>query len=101
MSTLYLSAAVAVALMLLFPLWRIARGPTIFDRLLGAGMMGTKTTVLLMLMGEAQGRLDMYVDISIGYGLALLAGALVAAKYLELSDRAPSGKALAGREEER
>jgi multicomponent Na+:H+ antiporter subunit F len=87
MSTLFLVAAVVLALLLLAPLWRIARGPTIFDRLLGASMMGTKTTVLLLLMGESMGRLDMFVDISLGYGLALLAGTLVASKFLELSEQ--------------
>jgi multicomponent Na+:H+ antiporter subunit F len=87
MADLYLVAAIAVGVMLLFPLWRIVRGPTIFDRLLGASMLGTKTIVLLMLMGEAGGRLDMFVDISLGYGLALLAGTLVASKYLEYSER--------------
>jgi multicomponent Na+:H+ antiporter subunit F len=83
MNDVYLTAAVIVALMLLLPLVRILRGPTVFDRLLGAAMMGTKTTVLLLLMGQAVGRLDMYVDISLGYGLALLTGTLVIAKYLE------------------
>ncbi len=83
MQSLYLGAAVVLALLLAAPLWRIVRGPTIFDRLVGASMLGTKTIVLLMLMGQAGGRLDMYVDISLGYGLALMGGTLVAAKYLE------------------
>ncbi len=85
MSDLFLWCAVALALMLIFPLIRIVKGPTIYDRLVGAAMMGTKTMVLLLLMGFAVGRADMYVDISIGYGLALLVGHLVTAKYLEKS----------------
>ena len=87
MQTLYLGAAVVLALLLAAPLWRIVRGPTLFDRLVGASMLGTKTIVLLMLMGQAGERLDMYLDISLGYGLALMGGTLVAAKYLEQAAR--------------
>ena len=85
MNDFYLWSAVALSLMLLFPLYRMVKGPTIYARLVGAAMMGTKTMVLLLLMGFAVGRADMYVDISIGYGLALLVGHLVTAKYLEKS----------------
>ncbi len=85
MNQVFLWSAVALAIMILFPLYRMVRGPTIFDRLVGAAMMGTKTTVLLLMMGFAVKRPDMYVDISIGYGLALLIGHLVTAKYLEKS----------------
>lgn len=85
MTEVFLWSAVALSLMLLFPLYRLVVGPTIYDRLVGAAMLGTKTMVLLLLMGFAVGRADMYVDISIGYGLALLVGHLVTAKYLEKS----------------
>lgn len=83
MTSFFLGATIALGLLLFMPLFRIVRGPTLFDRLLGAGMMGTKTTVLLVLMGYTVGRADMYVDMSLGYGLALLVGTLVATKYLE------------------
>lgn len=93
MIQVFLWSAVALALMLLFPLFRMVKGPTIYDRLVGAAMMGTKTMVLLLLMGFAVGRPEMYVDISIGYGLALLVGHLVTAKYLEKSaERGDTGE---------
>jgi multicomponent Na+:H+ antiporter subunit F len=79
----FVGATVALALLLLFPLYRIVRGPTLFDRLVGTAMMGTKTTVLLVLMGHAVGRAEMFVDISLGYGLALLVGTFVTTRYLE------------------
>lgn len=83
MTSFFMGGAVALGLLLFLPLFRIVRGPTLFDRLVGASVMATKTTVLLVLMGHAVGRADMYVDISLGYGLALLVGTLVATKYLE------------------
>lgn len=83
MTAFFTGAAVALALLIFLPLYRIVRGPTLFDRLLGTAMMGTKTTVLLVLMGYAVDRADMFVDVSLGYGLALLVGTLVTTKYLE------------------
>lgn len=83
MTSFFLGATVALGLLLFLPLYRIVRGPTLFDRLVGASVMATKTTVLLVLMGHAVGRADMYVDISLGYGLALLVGTLMTTKYLE------------------
>ena len=79
----FTGAAIALGVLLLLSLYRIVRGPTIFDRLLGTAVMGTNTTVLLLLMGHAVGRADMFVDISLGYGLALLVGTLMATKHLE------------------
>lgn len=83
MEAIFLATAVALGLMLAGPLWRIVRGPTVYDRLIGASMMGTMTSVLLLVMGYVADRADMYVDMSLGYGLALLIGSLVTTKYLE------------------
>ncbi|RMG18192.1 MAG: pH regulation protein F [Deltaproteobacteria bacterium] len=83
MHLVLLAASIALGVMLLGPLWRIVRGPTVYDRLIGASMMGTMTSVLLLLMGYVVERGDMYVDMSLGYGLALLIGSLVTTKYLE------------------
>ena len=83
METVLLATAIGLGLMLVGPLWRIVRGPTVYDRLIGASMMGTMTSVLLLVMGYVEGRADMYVDMSLGYGLALLIGSLVTTKYLE------------------
>lgn len=101
MKGFFLGATLALGLLLFLPLWRIARGPTVFDRLLGAAVMGTKTTVLLVLMGFAVGRADMFVDVSLGYGLALLVGTLVATKYLEADAAAGCDEAPLDRAEER
>ncbi len=75
--------ALVLAALLFLPLFRLVRGPTVFDRALGAGTLGTKTIVLLVLMGFLSDQADMYVDISLGYGLALIIGTLITAKYFE------------------
>ncbi|MDF1562038.1 MAG: monovalent cation/H+ antiporter complex subunit F [Deltaproteobacteria bacterium] len=85
MDTVLHGAALILAALLFLPLYRVVRGPTAFDRALGAGTLGTKTIVLLVLMGFLSDQADMYIDISLGYGLALIIGTLVTAKYLESS----------------
>lgn len=83
MSVLFPTVGVILGLLLAFPLYRIIRGPTVYDRLVGLSTMGTKTVVLLLVMGYIAERPDMYVDLSLGYGLALIVGTLVTTKYLE------------------
>jgi multicomponent Na+:H+ antiporter subunit F len=64
-------------------LYRVLQGPTIFDRLLGHNGISTKAIILLIVMGIYFERVDMFIDISIGYALLNLVGALAVAKYLE------------------
>lgn len=64
-------------------LYRVLQGPTIFDRVLGLTGISTKAIILLVLMGVVFERVDMFVDISTGYALLNLVGALAVAKYLE------------------
>jgi multicomponent Na+:H+ antiporter subunit F len=64
-------------------LYRVLQGPTIFDRVLGLAGISTKAIILLIVIGVYFERVDMFVDISTGYALLNLVGALAVAKYLE------------------
>ena len=64
-------------------LYRVLQGPTIFDRVLGLNGISTKAIILLIVMGTYFERVDMFVDISTGYALLNLVGALAVTKYLE------------------
>ncbi|MBD3334008.1 MAG: pH regulation protein F [Candidatus Eisenbacteria bacterium] len=75
--------AILLAVAMVLPFYRLVAGPTIFDRMLGAGAIGSKTLVLLTLVGLLYGRVEMFVDIVIAYGLLNFIGVLAAAKYLE------------------
>ena len=83
MNHLLIAATVTLALATILSLYRVFRGPTVFDRLTGLGLIGTKTVVILVLLGFLTKRLDMFVDISLAYGLIGFIGALVLAKYFE------------------
>jgi len=75
---------VVVAALALVYLYRVVRGPTMFDRLLGLNGISNKAVLLLVVIGTLYDRLDMFVDISVGYTLLNMVGALAVAKYLEL-----------------
>lgn len=83
MTTFLAGITTALALATTLSLYRVFRGPTVFDRLTGLGLLGTKTIVLLLLMGTLTGRLDLYLDIALAYGLISFLGTLALAKYLE------------------
>jgi multicomponent Na+:H+ antiporter subunit F len=73
--------AVALTIIIAIPSYRVIAGPTLFDRLLGAGAIGTKTLVLICLVGAMFGRLDMFIDITVAYAILNFIGNLAIAKY--------------------
>ena len=54
---------------MLLSLYRGIFGPTVLDRMIGVNAIGTKTTVMLILIGLLYHRLDMFVDIALAYAL--------------------------------
>ena len=83
MKTFFLYILVLLAILIGAYLYRVLQGPTIFDRVLGLNGISTKAIILLIVMGVYFDRVDMFIDISIGYALLNLVGALAVAKYLE------------------
>ena len=66
-------------------LYRVVRGPTLWDRLSGVMLIAAKTLILLVVVGELSGRPEMFTDIALAYALIGFLGALVLAKYFEAS----------------
>ncbi|PZC47020.1 MAG: multicomponent Na+:H+ antiporter subunit F [Chloroflexi bacterium] len=83
MTTLVLYLAVLLALLMAASMYRLIKGPTIFDRMVAAGAMGTKSLLLLAFVGFLYGRTDVFVDLAIAYGLLNFISAIVVAKYFE------------------
>ncbi len=83
MKILFLFVLITVTLLIVVYLYRVLRGPTVFDRVLGLNGISTKAIILLVVIGTVYERVDMFVDISTGYALLNLVGSLAIAKYLE------------------
>ncbi|HEY5863989.1 MAG TPA: monovalent cation/H+ antiporter complex subunit F [Candidatus Tectomicrobia bacterium] len=90
MNQMFVVAVVTLSIAMTLSLYRVLRGPTVFDRLTGLGLIGTKTILLLLLLGFLTQRVDMFVDISLSYGLMSFIGTLVLAKYFEQRETEPS-----------
>jgi multicomponent Na+:H+ antiporter subunit F len=76
----------ALALAMGLSLYRVLVGPTVFDRLIGVSLIGTKSIILLLLLGVLAEKLDSLVDIALSYSLITLVSTLTLAKYLERRD---------------
>ena len=83
MNTFFLFVLLVLAGLIGAYLYRVLQGPTIFDRVLGLNGISTKAIILLIVIGVVFERVEMFIDISTGYALLNLVGALAVAKYLE------------------
>lgn len=82
MSKFFLHYSIILTIIIFIPLYRVVKGPTIFDRMLGAGAIGTKTMVLILTIGVIFNRFDMFVDITLAYAVLNFIGIIAIAKFL-------------------
>lgn len=81
MKSFFLVISLVIGFLVLLSLYRGAYGPTVLDRIMGIGVISTKVTVLLILIGVMYKRVDMFVDIALAYALLNFIATLAAAKY--------------------
>lgn len=79
----FLLVLTAVLLMTIFlMLQRLFRGPTIFDRMNGLGVITADTILLIIFYGFLDGQPGMYVDLALAYAMMGCLGSVILAKYL-------------------
>ena len=83
MESFFLGAALFLCLLILPCLYRMIVGPTIIDRMVAVGAIGTKTLIILVFMGFLYDRIAMFIDISMVYAILNFVGTLAAARYFE------------------
>jgi multicomponent Na+:H+ antiporter subunit F len=83
MERVFLDCALYLGILMLLSLYRGLFGPTVLDRLIGVNAIGSKTVVLLILIGLLYQRVDMFVDISLAYALLNFIAVLAASKYFQ------------------
>jgi len=79
----FLILSVGMCVLVLLCLYRVTYGPDVLNRAAGISAIGTKTLIILLLMGAIYDRVEMFVDISMVYALLNFIGTVVLAKYLE------------------
>jgi multicomponent Na+:H+ antiporter subunit F len=83
MFTLYHFVFLVLGILILVYMYRVFEGPTVYDRILGLNGISTKAVILLTILGSLNERLDMFVDIALGYAVLNVVGGLAVGKYLE------------------
>ena len=84
MSNFFVYLGMGLFALVLLCLYRGAFGPGVLNRIAGICAIGTKTLVILLLMGFIYNRVEMFIDISMVYALLNFIGTITAAKYLEI-----------------
>ena len=91
---MFTATMAALLAAMILALARLYVGPTLYDRVLAANSFGTKTVLLIGVMGFLTGRPD-FLDISLLYALLNFIGTIAVLKffrYRTLGDRVePSG----------
>ena len=83
MHDVFLYASVFLCVVMALSLYRAVFGPTVLDRLIGVNAIGSKTTVLLILIGLIYDRVDMFVDIALAYATLNFIAGLAASRYFQ------------------
>jgi multicomponent Na+:H+ antiporter subunit F len=83
MEHVFLYCSIFLSFLMLISLYRGVFGPTVLDRLIGANAIGSKTVVLLILIGLIYGRVDMFVDIALAYAMLNFIAVLAASRYFQ------------------
>lgn len=76
------ATCIAILTVMGFALARAISSPTVYDRILGVNMFGTKTVLFIAAMGFLAGRPD-FLDIAIVYALINFIGMIAVLRYFE------------------
>ncbi|MCS7121963.1 MAG: monovalent cation/H+ antiporter complex subunit F [Archaeoglobaceae archaeon] len=77
----FLAAGILLSLTIVMCLYRLAVGPGVYNQIAAANAVGTKATVLLILVGFIMER-PHFVDIALMYAILNFIGVIIVAKYL-------------------
>jgi multicomponent Na+:H+ antiporter subunit F len=81
MENFFVGAGVAILLLMIPIIYRIVVGPTSIDRIVAVNVIGTKTTVLLVIIGMLFQRVEMFIDFALTYALLNFIGSIAAARF--------------------
>ncbi len=81
MDNFFIAIGLILGILSLICLYRGIFGPTDIDRIIGVGVVGTKTLIILLLIGFLYKRMDMFVDIALVYAILNFIAVLIFSKY--------------------
>ena len=78
-------AAVGIGIGMSLAIIRALLGPTLYDRVLALNTFGTKTVLLIAVLGFLAGRPE-FLDLALVYALINFIGTIAVLKYFEVGD---------------
>lgn len=85
---MFAAAAAAIIVAMVLTLTRAILGPSLYDRILAGNSFGTKTVLLLGVMGYLTGRPD-FLDIAILYALINFVATIAVLKFFRYRTMSP------------
>ena len=87
---MFIAVTAAILITMALALTRALLGPTVYDRVLAVNTFGTKTVLLIAVLGFLTGRPD-FLDISLVYALINFIGTIAVLKLLKFGDLGTTG----------
>jgi multicomponent Na+:H+ antiporter subunit F len=94
----FIGATAALLIAMLMALFRAFAGPSLFDRVLAVNSFGTKTVLLIGLLGFLTERPE-FLDIALLYALVNFIGTIAVLKFFRYRNLGLSAEEIARREE--
>ena len=82
---MFAAAAVGIGIGMTLAMIRALLGPTLYDRVLALNTFGTKTVLLIAVLGFLAGRPE-FLDLALVYALINFIGTIAVLKYFEVGD---------------
>ena len=83
---MFIAISAAILVVMVLALVRALLGPTLYDRILAINMFGTKTVLLISVLGMVAGRFDT-IDIALVYALINFISIVAVLRFFEYNDR--------------
>ena len=90
---MFFAAIAAIIVTMILAMVRTVKGPTVYDRILAVNMAGTKTVLLIAVLGFATGRPD-FLDLALIYVFLNFVGMFAILKFVEYDNLATTGEAV-------
>lgn len=81
---MFAAAALAILATMVLAMIRAIKGPTVYDRILAVNMFGTKTILLISVLGFLTNRPE-FMDIALVYSLINFIGTIAIMKFFKFS----------------
>jgi multicomponent Na+:H+ antiporter subunit F len=87
---MFAAAAIGLVIAMVLALIRAYAGPTLYDRILAVNVFGTKTVLMIAVLGFLMGRPE-FLDIALVYALINFIGTIAVLKFFRYGDLGRAG----------